>query len=82
MPVQFGVLCDKCRTLHLISLDHKPAQVQYDRLRGEFKLVCVPPCLAVSYFDRGSLMAYIVPAEALGRGYIEVDHCQPIAAWS
>jgi hypothetical protein len=79
MPVQFGILCGKCRKVHLISLDHKPAQVQYDRLRGQFKLVCVPPCLAVSYFELGDLMAYIVPEEALGLDYIEVDHCQPIA---
>jgi len=79
MPVQFCIMCNKCRKVHLISLDHKPAQVQYDRLRGQFKLVCVPPCLAVSYFHREDLMAYMVPAEALGLGYIEVDHCQPIA---
>jgi hypothetical protein len=79
MPVQFGIMCNKCRKVHLISFDHKPAQVQYDRLRGQFKLVCVPPCLAVTFFSQADLMAYIVPAEALGPGYIEVEHCRPLA---
>ena len=76
--MQFGIVCDRCRMLYLISRERKCAHVLYDRLRGEFKLVCPPPCQAVSYFSRGMLMAYMVPAEALGRGYIEVDQCQPI----
>jgi len=76
--VQFGMVCHRCRTLYLISRERKSAHVHYDRLRGEFKLVCPPPCQAVSYFSRGMLMAFIVPAQDLGRGYIEVDQCQPI----
>ncbi len=27
-------------------------------LRGEFKLICGPPCLTVTYFNRGLLTAY------------------------
>jgi hypothetical protein len=78
--VQFGIVCDRCRTLYLISRGRKSAHVRYDRLRSEFKLVCPPPCLAVSYFHRGMLMAYMVPAEAIERGYIEIDLCQPLPA--
>jgi hypothetical protein len=65
MPVQFGIVCDTCRRLYLISRDRKSAHVQYDRRRGEFKLACPQPCRAVSYFSRGMLMASIVPAEPL-----------------
>jgi hypothetical protein len=79
VSVQFGIVCNKCRKLYLISIDNKPAQIQYDRLRRQFKLVCVPPCLAVNYFQREDLMAYIVPGEALGQGYIDVDHCRRVA---
>jgi hypothetical protein len=79
MPVQFGIVCDRCRNLYLISPESKSAHIQYDRLRGEFKLVCVPPCRAVIYFSRGMLMPYMVLLEALERGYIEIDRCQPIS---
>jgi hypothetical protein len=79
MPVQFGIVCDRCRKLHLIYHEGKPARVQYDRLRGEFRLACVPPCRAIIYFNRGMLTPYIVPAEALDRGYVEIDQCSPIA---
>ena len=47
-------------------------------LRGEFKLICGPPCLTVTYFNRGLLTAYWVPAEAVDRGYVEIDECRPI----
>jgi len=78
MLVQFGIVCDRCKNLYFVSGKGKSAHIQYDRQRGEFKLACAPPCRAVSYFGRGMLMAYLVPTEAVSRGYIEVDQCQPI----
>jgi hypothetical protein len=79
MPVQFGIVCDRCRIVHLVSSRTKRNRIQYDRLRGEFKLVCVPPCTATIYFSRGMLMPYMVPADALECGYIEIAHCNPIS---
>ena len=78
MPAQFGIVCDYCRKLHLVSSNTKSSRIQYDRLRGEFKLRCVPPCTAVMYFSRRMLMAFEVPADALERGYAEIDQCRPI----
>jgi len=78
MPVQFGIVCDRCRTVHLVSSYPNSSHIQYDRLRGEFKLRCVPPCTAILYFGRGMLVPYMVPDEALERGYVEIDLCQPM----
>lgn len=78
MPAQFGIVCDHCRKLHLISSNTKSSRIQYDRLRGEFKLKCVPPCTAVMYFNRQVLMPFEVPVDALERGYAEIEQCTPI----
>jgi hypothetical protein len=78
MPVQFGIVCDRCRTLHLISRAYKSPRLQYDRLRGEFKLSCVSPCNAILYFHRGMLVPYVVPTKALSDGYVSVDDCTAV----
>lgn len=78
MLVQFGIVCDHCRIVHLISSTTKSNRIHYDKLRGEFKLTCVPPCTAVIYFSRGMLMPYAVPEDALTRGYVEIDRCTPM----
>jgi hypothetical protein len=65
--------------LHFISGEEKSSRVRYDRMRGEFKAICIPPCANVIYFQRGMLMPYMVPDEAVQRGYAEVDDCRPIA---
>ncbi|MGH9516636.1 MAG: hypothetical protein ACRD3P_13265 [Terriglobales bacterium] len=78
MPVQFGIMCDRCRMVHLVSPNAKSSRIQYDRMRGEFKLVCIPPCTTIMYFSRSMLVSYLVPEDALARGYIEIDRCKPI----
>ena len=78
MRIRFGIVCDRCRIVHLISLDSRSNRIQYDKLRGEFKLTCLPPCTAVMHFSRGMLMPYAVPADALIRGYVEIDRCTPM----
>lgn len=78
MPVQFGIVCDHCRKLHLVSTKAKSDRIHYDKLRGEFKLTCIPPCAAVMYFSRGMLMPFAVPDDVLTRGYVEIDRCTPI----
>lgn len=79
MPVRYGIVCDRCRKLHLISGEEKSTRVRYDRMRGEFKGICIPPCANTIYFQSRMLMPYIVPDEALQRGYADVDDCLPIA---
>jgi len=46
---------------------------------GEFKTICIPPCANIISFQRGMLMPYMVPDEALQHGYADVDDCRPIA---
>jgi hypothetical protein len=76
MSVSMGILCERCRTVYLISRSHKPTRVHYDRMRGEFKLSCDPPCGAVIYFHRTMLRPYFVPTDAVERGYANVSECQ------
>lgn len=78
MRVQFGIVCDHCGLVHLVSSKTKSNRIRYDKLRGEFKLTCVPTCTAVMYFSRGMLMPYAVPDDALTRGYVEIDRCTPM----
>jgi hypothetical protein len=79
MPVRYGIVCDRCRKLHLISGEGNSSRIRYDRMRGEFKAICVPPCPNTICFQRGMLMPYIVPDEAVQRGYADVDDCRPVA---
>lgn len=77
--MRYGIVCDRCRKLHIISGEGKYSRVRYDRLRREFKVICIPPCDNTIYFQRGMLMAYAVPDEVLQRGYADVQDCRPIA---
>ena len=79
MPVVMGILCEHCRTVYFISSASKPTHICYDRRRGEFRLSCVPPCKAVTYFHRNMPKAYSVPSQALDRGYADVRECEPIS---
>src|SRR6185312_11340636 len=53
MPLRYGIVCDRCRKLHLISSEGTPSRVRYDRTRREFKAICIPPCPNTIYFQRG-----------------------------
>jgi hypothetical protein len=77
--VRYGIVCDRCRKLHLISSEGTSGRVRYDRVRGEFKAICIPPCANTIHFQRGTLMPYVVPDEALQCGYANVDDCRPVA---
>jgi hypothetical protein len=59
--------------LHFVSGKEKSSRVCYDRMRGEFKAICIPPCANTIYFQSGMLMPYMIPDEALQRGYVDVD---------
>jgi hypothetical protein len=65
--------------VYFISRSGKSAHIHYDRVRGDFKLTCDPPCNAVSYFHRTLLRAYSVSAEAIELGYADVGECYPIS---
>jgi hypothetical protein len=79
MPVRYGIVCDRCSTLHLVSGAGKASRVRYDRQHVEFKVICIPPCDNIISFQRGMLVPYIVPDEAIERGYVDVDDCRPVA---
>src|SRR5450759_2064296 len=78
MPVCMGILCERCRRVHFISPSRKSAHVHYDRMRGDFKLACIPPCHAVTSFHRTMLRPYSASAEAIERGYADIAECRPM----
>jgi hypothetical protein len=65
--------------LHFVSGEGAPTRIRYDRVRGQFKALCIPPCGNTIHFQRGLLMPYVVPDEALQYGYAAVDDCRPVA---
>lgn len=78
MPVTMGILCNRCRTVHFISPSNN-SRIRFDRVRGDFKLTCDPPCKAAVFFDGSVLRPYSVPADALHRGYSAVTECKAIS---
>ena len=79
MLVRYGIVCNRCRKLHFVSSDRKSSRIRYDRKRSEFMATCVPPCSNTIYFQRGMLMPYLVPDQAIQQGYAPVDDCLPAA---
>jgi hypothetical protein len=79
MPICTGVLCERCRTVYFISSSGTSNHITYNRGRGEFKVVCAPPCNAVTFFQKGMLKAYAVTAETLERGSVSIRQCQQLS---
>ena len=79
MPVRFGIVCEQCMKLHVVSREGRSRRIGYDATRNEFKAICVPPCPNTIYFQRGMLMPYIVPDEAVQHGYADAGDYRPIA---
>jgi hypothetical protein len=80
MPICMGVLCERCRTVYFIGSSKTSAQVNYNRSRGEFKVVCGPPCNAVTFFQKDMLKAYAVTGELLERGYVSIRQCEQLGS--
>lgn len=80
MPICTGVLCERCATVYLISSSGTSTHITYNRVRGEFKVVCDPPCNAITFFQKGMLKAYAVTAETLERGFVSIGQCEPLSA--
>jgi len=78
MPICMGILCERCRRVYFIPRSGKSAHIHFDRIRGEFSLRCDPPCSAGAHFHRAMLKPYSIADESLGRGYADVEECQPI----
>jgi hypothetical protein len=78
MPICTGVLCERCRTVYFISSSGTSTHITYNRVRGEFKLVCDPPCHAITFFQKVMLKAYAVTAETLERGSVSIRQCQQL----
>ena len=64
-----GLICEKCKKLHLISSQDKLRRIRYDNRRGEFKLAC--PCSEITYFQKGMLKPYSVGNNVLDLGYAD-----------
>lgn len=79
MPVCMGVLCERCRTVYFVSSSGTSPYIGYNRARGEFKVVCDPPCNAITFFQKGMLKAYAVTAERLEAGSVSIRQCQPLS---
>lgn len=79
MAVRYGIVCDSCRKLHLIPNEEKSSRIRYDRSRREFTVKCIPPCPNNITFQSRMLLPYVVPEDALERGYADVDDCRPVA---
>ena len=78
MPIYMGVLCERCRTVYFISSLGKSSHLAYNRARGEFRLVCDPPCRAVTYFQKDALRAYAIAFSERERGSVNIKQCQPL----
>lgn len=78
MPICVGILCDRCRRVYFIRASGKSARIHFDRVRGEFRLNCAPPCNAVLPFHRAMLQPYSIADESLARGYADIGECRPI----
>jgi hypothetical protein len=79
MPVRYGVVCDRCRTLLLIPEERKSGRrIHYDRKQGGFSAKCIPPCPNIISFHTGMLMSYMVTDEAVQCGYADLDDCRPV----
>lgn len=79
MPICMGVLCDRCRTVYFIPRSGKSARIHFDHIRGEFKLMCDPPCNRVTLFHRPMFRPYSVSAEMLEQGYANIGECHPVS---
>lgn len=74
-----GILCERCRTVYFISSSKTSKRVTHYRARGEFRVVCDPPCGAITFFQKGMLKPYAVSVEALQRGYMSIRKCQQLS---
>ncbi len=79
MPICMGVLCERCRKVYFISSSGTSVHITYNRARGEFKVICDPPCNAITFFQKGMLKAYAVTAEILARDSVSIRQCQQLS---
>ena len=79
MPICMGILCERCRRVYFIPPSGKSARIRFDRIRGEFKLVCDPPCNTTTFFHRGMLKPFSVANEVLECGYANLRDCQSLS---
>lgn len=79
MPICIGVLCERCGTVYFVSSLGTSTHIAYNRARGEFKVVCDPPCNAITFLQKGMLKAYAVTAETLERGSVSIRRCQQLS---
>jgi hypothetical protein len=64
-----GIVCEKCRKLHLIAQLGRLRRIRYHNQRGEFQLTC--PCSEITYFQKRMLKPYSVADYVLDVGYAD-----------
>jgi hypothetical protein len=70
VPIHVGIVCEKCRKLHLLSHRDKLHRIVYDTRRAEFRLTCL--CTEITYFQKGMLRPYSVRDNVLDLGYADL----------
>jgi hypothetical protein len=65
--------------VYVISSQGTPCHVSFNRARGEFKVVCEPPCRAVTFFQKHMLKPYAVTNKWSDRGYGAIKECKPLS---
>ena len=78
MPIYMAVLCERCRMVYFISSLGTSTHVAYNRTRGEFRVVCDPPCSAITFFQKDALRAYTIAVSEFERGSVSIRQCQPL----
>jgi hypothetical protein len=81
MPICMGVLCERCRTVYFISSLGTSTHVAYYRARGEFRVVCDPPCSAITYFQKDALRAYAIALSECERGSVSIKQLPAVESW-
>ena len=78
MPICMGVMCERCGTVYFIASSGRSTHLTYNRARGEFKVICDPPCGAITFFQKGMLKAYSISVERSKRGHASIRECQEL----
>lgn len=78
MPVRYGIMCEWCRKLLLVPERGKSGRIHYEGSHRGFTAKCIPPCANIVFFHTEMLVPYVVPDEAIQRGYADLDDCRRV----
>ena len=70
MALYVGIMCAKCERVFLVTMTSRIKRYDSRQDESRYKLTCVSPCRATTYFTRADLRAYSVAANCFLRGYV------------